>query len=103
MVLTVQALSVPTGPPVAFQHRKRELCARVTTADWGTALVFAADITDRLRELHRNPAPVAPQRRAHYTESVALIHRRLPQLPWNAELRHLAHATLSDRRRDRGP
>lgn len=84
----VWALTDPGGP-VAYARRKQELCERIAHADWGTALIAAADKLDRLRNLARTGQPVAPQRRRHYRAAVEQLARREPTLPWNTELQDL--------------
>lgn len=96
VVARVRLLADPGGRR-SYQARKRLLREQVAHADWGTALVFAADTLDRLRTLQHDPTPLAPQQRAHYQAAVGLVTTRLPPLPWNHELTRLTAAVLHAR------
>ena len=89
----VQLLSDTTGAG-SYETRARGKRDRVARAEWGIALVFAADNLDRLRVLQAEPSSIAPQRRAHYRGCVELIAARQPALPWNTETAELAISVL---------
>ena len=91
----VEVLDEVTGPG-AYQARARRKRERVAAAEWGVALVFAADLVDRLRVLHRAPTELSAQRRAHYRAAVRLVLSREPTLPWNAETAELGGSVLGD-------
>ena len=72
----------------AYADRKAQLRQQVAVAGERAATIFLADKLARLQALEATGQGLAPARLAHYRETVALLFRAYPDLPFIAEVRH---------------
>jgi (p)ppGpp synthase/HD superfamily hydrolase len=72
----------------AYADRKAQLRQQVAAAGERAATIFLADKLARLQALEATGQGLAPARLAHYRETVALLFRAYPDLPFIAEVRH---------------
>jgi (p)ppGpp synthase/HD superfamily hydrolase len=72
-----------------YTERKALLRAQVAAAGEGAALVFLADKLARMNALGEAAADrIGPGTLEHYRETLAVLSRAYPDLPFIAELRH---------------
>lgn len=69
----------------SYPERKAEHRARVS-ADRTAATIYATDKLARARELNTAGTAPEPERLEHYLETLRLLRRRFPDLPFLAEL-----------------
>ena len=73
----------------SYAERKRELRLQVARAGEDASMIFLADKLARLNALGRDVSALPALRLEHYRETVELLARRYPNLPFIVELEEI--------------